>query len=295
MPGKQANVTMRGAVNEDDAKAILRRLSSVIPVPRQDDYGIDFYCQEYSDETKTSHQVRSIYGVQIKPNLDEYALGNFDKKGQWKKYELTWYRTISIPCFLGIITNNGDQLAIYSLISLKCVFHKATSEPYIIKVNSKNSEHSFRYEEPVVNKKNTEFEEWICNLGSPIIQLNRAQLNEKGLLDNCKTVLNKWISIDRMNALFLSFGIDRVMSYKNWSPNIIHNNDEITIWDYWQKPLNTTVLNNISSIAGPCLALINKNYEESNRESLPGVNEIHHWMKENGFDDPYVSIFEKKV
>ena len=293
MPGKQANVTKRGAINEDDAKSLLRRLSSVIPVPRQDDYGVDFYCQEYSDETKTSHQAKSIYGVQIKPNLNQYALGTFDHKGKWKKYELTWYRSLSIPCFLGIITDGGNQLLIYSLISLKCVFHKAITEQYRIIVKSECIGKHFQFEEPVVNNAN-EFEEWICNLGLPIIRLNRTQLKSEELICNCRNVLNKWISMDRMNAFFLNSGIDRVVSYKNWSPNKLHSH-EATIWDYWQRPIQREVLYNISRIAGPCLALMNKNHEESTGESLPGLKELHKWMTDNGFADPYVSIFDKRT
>ncbi|MCD4744379.1 MAG: hypothetical protein K8R67_18095 [Desulfobacteraceae bacterium] len=293
MPGKQANVTRRGVINEKDAESILARLSSVIPVPRYSDYGIDFFCQEYSKETRTSHQVKSIYGIQIKPNLNEYVLGGFDKNKNWKQYELTWYRYLSIPYFLGIITNGGNDLSIFSLISLKCVFHKTSATPYMIKVESEcNAEQPFKFKEPIANRTD-KCEEWTCNLGLPIIQLNRTQLGNTQLIERCKGVLNKWISLDRINALFLSFGIDRVISYKNWMPNKVDLND-ITFWDYWQTPLNKEVLHNISKIAGPCLALMNKNYEASTGEWMPGLKELHQWMKTNNLDDPLISTFEKQ-
>jgi len=294
MPGKQANVTKRGAINERDAESILTRLASVIPVPRYSDYGIDFFCQEYSEETETSHQAKSIYGIQIKPNLNRYILGAFDHNKNWKEYELTWYRSLSIPCFLGIITNDGNHFSIFSLISLKCVFHKASTIPYMIKVKSEcDTKKPFKFEEPIANKTN-KLEEWTCNLGLPIIKLNRRQLGNKKLISSCKGVLNKWISMDRMNALFLSFGINRVISYNNWMPNKVDPCD-ITFWDYWQTPLNKGILQNISKIAGPCLALMNKNYEESTGKSLPGLKELHKWMKDNKLDAPFISTLKSCV
>lgn len=289
MTGKQANVTRRGAIHEDDAKAILRRLSSVIPVPRQDDYGIDFYCQEYSNETTTSHESQGIFGIQIKSSLDEYELGGLDRKGTWKEYDLSWYRSLSIPYFLGIIGDDGNQLAIYSLISTKCVYHKATEKPFKIQFKSEcKTKTNCRFEEPVSDGSGN-IVRWICNLGLPIIQLHRSQLSDSDLVENCRDVLSKWIEIDRINAVFLSFGLQRVVSYNAWSPNVL-DTEGIIGWDYWQIPLRKELLIRLSRIAGPSLALMNKNYEASHGEPLPGIKELDDWMKANGMGDPFMSI-----
>ena len=69
----------------------LSSIAQVIPVPRQEDYGIDIFCG-LTKIDKNELMIEDVFGVQVKKMQKDLKIiyGGKNKKKEWKKYEIEW-------------------------------------------------------------------------------------------------------------------------------------------------------------------------------------------------------------
>jgi hypothetical protein len=95
MPGLRLFSFHEGDRSEYLAHYLLSYFASVVPVPRQEDYGLDFLCGVVRRTGNRLH-VKRYFGVQVKSaEALDVEYGGM-KKGRWKRWEVTWLRPAPI-------------------------------------------------------------------------------------------------------------------------------------------------------------------------------------------------------
>src|SRR6185436_858017 len=110
-----------GASYEEVAKLLLGRITSVIAVPRERDFGIDLYCQSRAPLGNGLETVTDICGVQVKGGDQDLQYGGM-KDDSWREFEFTWLKTLTTPLYLAKVDKALSQVQIFPLQRLWRLF-----------------------------------------------------------------------------------------------------------------------------------------------------------------------------
>jgi hypothetical protein len=113
MPGERPYGLRQGDRREYLAQVFLSALGVSVPVPRQEDIGVDFYCALGREEgpTITFH---SPFAVQVgSDNSKHFVYGGFDAHGIWKRASVEWLFSQEIPLFVCTINSETDRCRLY--------------------------------------------------------------------------------------------------------------------------------------------------------------------------------------
>lgn len=228
--------TRKGTHAEYLANYYLSILGFTAPVPRQEDYGIDLFCNL---TTENEHQIfqGEPFMVQVKSSFEEITFGK--KKDGWNKHEIDFLFSIKSPLFFGIVNLEDDALNIYP-----------TSLLWFIKKEYPNCSHIvFRMNEKVgesihhIPKERKNIRSWksrggdgyryICDLQSPLLKITSKDLKNKERRSLFKEILKIAIRMEQINIVFDELGLPHFhwpFKYSTNSSNIeyknIHYDDE---------------------------------------------------------------------
>jgi len=94
---------------------MLGRLASMIPVPREHDFGIDFYCLPRRAAGPRSETVTEICSIQVKGSgADGLTFGGLGKAGDWQRLQLEWLRSLSHPLYFAVVDDQFRRVDLYS-------------------------------------------------------------------------------------------------------------------------------------------------------------------------------------
>lgn len=105
--------TRKGAHAEYLANYMLSLLGFTAPVPRQEDYGVDFFCSLNIDDNNRT-LVGDAYAIQIKSTVTSLTYGK-DSTNNWRRDQIDFLFNLKVPFFLGIVDLDSETLSIYSL------------------------------------------------------------------------------------------------------------------------------------------------------------------------------------
>jgi len=104
-----------GSSYEDCVQLLLGRIASLVRVPREKDFGIDFYCQPRVADGAQTEMVTELAAVQVKGGAESLAYGGLDRRGQWREYEFTWLRSLATPIYLAKVDRAYSAVELFSL------------------------------------------------------------------------------------------------------------------------------------------------------------------------------------
>lgn len=131
MPGGKSANLYEGDKGEFLAQYLLSFIGLPLPVLRQLDIGIDFYCN-ISDGGVPLLSFTDYFSLQVKKvnsktgELSQRITfgGHNDNKTVWKEYEIKWLFSQSIPFYLGIVDVIKSELKIYSTSTIWFIYHR---------------------------------------------------------------------------------------------------------------------------------------------------------------------------
>src|SRR5271157_3416337 len=195
---------------------MLSSLAQVIPVPRQEDYGIDAICALTKTDGKALF-VEDVFELQVKKKSDSVALcygGNDKKSGKWKKHEIFWL--VRRPVNPLIIALADVDLHIVDFYSTSNIWYARWmgGTPYEIRLlpDAEISELKLWLSESELKIEQKECDGhdgkvWSVPLGKPIARISMEDLdNEQSLLEIYKT-LQAWLMLDLRNVTHQRLGI----------------------------------------------------------------------------------------
>ena len=207
---------------------MLSRFASMIPVPWEHDFGIDFYCLPRVSSGHTEAPV-SFCAIQVKGESDsKLTFGGFrDGKPNWRKYELDWLKQLRYPLYLAVVSNTFDRLDLYSITRVLQIFWK-TSFPFSIScelqppafdADVSTAEPQAAPAEPPVS--HGDGNAWSASLGAPLLTLRFTDLVDEASRERLGAVLLAWIAIDNYSLECFFAGVPVVRIPQSYRTNAL--------------------------------------------------------------------------
>src|SRR5437867_6823813 len=115
MSGRRHVMDSAVSTYEDCARLLLGRIASLVQVPREKDFGIDFYVQPRIPTGPRTETVAELGSLQVKGGDQSLVYGGSDKNGVWREYEFTWLRSLATPLYLARADSTCTAVELFSL------------------------------------------------------------------------------------------------------------------------------------------------------------------------------------
>ncbi len=217
------------------AQYILSALAITIPVPRQEDVGVDFHCSLLRREGKKLYP-SSPFNIQIKSAgkgilRDGVRFGGVTKKGMWRDYQIKQLCNTDTPFLVGLIDLKKQRLDLFCTITRYFVLsnwrgiqmpREVALLPYV-----PNSDGNIGdgWHEDLPQRKGMPGTLWKLPLGQPIVSMTIADSEKPQRCEEVKTILEAYIRMDQENAIRFRSGL----GYFNW-PLKIQPGKQIDEW-----------------------------------------------------------------
>ena len=221
MPGKQPAFAVLGVQNETDAQSLVGRLSAPVKVPREHDFGIDFFCQLYTPMGTKSVSVDDVFTLQVKGMREVLRFGGI-RDGQWRDYEISWLRTIASPLFLARVQGTQPTLDLYSLAPIWRVLWQAASPFEILCATDPPSDTVYQRKEIEwldSGEQSGDGRAWSVPVGPPFLRLTHAALADDAWRSNAANLLRRHIQIERQNLLMFHLRVAIHECLEVWTTN----------------------------------------------------------------------------
>lgn len=283
MTGKQAKFAVRGAQNEAMASALIGHLCAPSQVPREHDFGIDFFCQLYSFGA-ASVTSEDLFSLQVKGSSEAVRYGGTDDDGKWRDYEIRWLQSQALPIFIARVRQH-DQIDIYSLglvwrvlwqaqnpFEIKCTTEEATSTPYTI------TEASF---EPATNANGQgDGSTWAVPLGPPFLRLTHTEVRDQNFVHSARDHLARYVELERVNLIrfMLRTAIHRYP--ETWATNSFGPITKVHKAMYWSQLPGENIVELMRAVE-PALVNLGVHLQWQNDRSAYRLIDVLEWLNGN--------------
>lgn len=304
MPGGKSKNIDHGDKGEYLAQYLLSFLGLPLPVLRQVDIGIDFYCN-ISDRTRPLLTFSHPFSIQIKKINEKTGLlsepisfgGLNTKKTKWKRYEIDWLFNSEIPFFIGIANIHMKSLSIYSTSAVKFVYNehfdctKITLSPRFDKNDNSNVNHPKISDIDCTNSLESygDGKEYIVDLGQPIIELNINNVFIADVLEGQKTLFKTFMDkVEKRNITQRVLG----SPFFWWNKNLL--NSEIA-WYVSSKLDKEKIFEELVPIILPLAIFYSENHMQDDLEKITGtLLMIEKYIPNEIKNGPLKNIFNSK-
>lgn len=205
-------------------------IAQVIPVPRQEDYGIDLSCG-LTRISKNDLIVENVFGIQVKNYKKNIRIkyGGIDKDRKWKKYEIEWLLFKPHHPFLILIADmDAKKIDLFTTSPMWHVrWHTGYPYPYQINlIPYKTGDTTKKIKNDIEEKTKLnkldygDCKIWNVNLGDPIISLYVDDFLNKNKQEEIYKILKFWIEFDQRNVTHQLLNIPYCEKYNAWETNL---------------------------------------------------------------------------
>jgi hypothetical protein len=223
MPGQQANFAIEGDRYEITVQNILMSILSMVNIPRQRDFGIDFYCSVLLRSGNFAQTTRDLFALQVGGRSKPITYGGL-RNGIPCQYEIDWLKSLTIPIFHARISADRETVDIFSLLPVWRIFFRSPS-PFKIECEFQEpSEDLFTLpdEQPTPSNEEGAFGDgniWRVNLGPPILSVTKRNLDASEFADRAKMLLRLWLQPSWTTIVRFQTGIALTDFIMSWSTN----------------------------------------------------------------------------
>jgi hypothetical protein len=237
MTGKQAGFAVLGAQNETVACDLIGRLCAPVKVPREHDFGVDFFCQLYTPGGGKSVGVDELFALQVKSEAEELSFGGLRDK-QWREYEITWLRTLAVPLVLGRVNATNAELHLYSLSPIWRVLWQ-TDHPFKITCQTEPCT-SVPYERPDPIRHDAgeslgDGSMWSVPLGPPFLKLTHASLANSTSATAAANLLRWHLQLERRNLTRFQARVAIHQCLQRWSTDDFSGTFAVSTAMFWSS------------------------------------------------------------
>jgi hypothetical protein len=222
MPGLRLFPFQEGDRSEYLAHYLLSYFASVVPVPRQEDYGLDFLCASVRRKENRLHVTR-YFGVQVKSSgAQDVAYGGM-KRGRWKHWEVEWLYDQDVPLLIAVVDRKQGRMKLYSTMRMWWA-HWQFGFPYKVllrpDLHLEGSDLQRRYRRRRSHARHGDGHTTVVPLGRPIADVTQQRLEHPGRREAVANCLESWIDLDRQNIVHWKQGVPYTAERMKWRPNV---------------------------------------------------------------------------
>lgn len=234
MTGRKSYAFHEGDRSEYLFTFFFSSIAAVIPVPRPEDYGLDFLCALTRKEGPSLY-VEKEFAVQVKSSSEKYlSYGGFNKDGQWKKWELKWLFEQSHPFFIASVDRDAWNVKMYATCR-KWFVQWMSGKPFEIRFTLEESSEKaddFRFPYQLVEKATADIGDAKCYtlpLGKPIVEIDYDQLIESDFRENLYLCIDRWIEAERKNIQNHMLHVPLSFEFVQWDTNQVPEGNMVTV------------------------------------------------------------------
>jgi len=287
MPGKQASFAVAGAQNEVVAEDLIGRLAAPVRVPRQHDFGVDFYCQLYMPNETRSVSVTEVFTLQVKGQSEGLQFGGA-QNGEWRDYEVAWLRTLATPHFLARVDAAEPAVELYCLGQIWRVLWQ-TPAPYEITCTTEAAT-SQMYQRLDVHYETLEetlgdMRRWNAPIGPPFLRLTHADLSNPTRREQARRLLAFLIRVERANLLRFQQRVAVHKGLETWSTNLSSQYILLSEAMFWSSVPGDN-LRELGEALTPGVVNLGAHLQWQNDKDAYRLIPILRWLETRGVLDP---------
>ncbi|HMX00841.1 MAG TPA: hypothetical protein PKL56_15845 [Cyclobacteriaceae bacterium] len=297
MSGLRVYNFREGDRSEYLANYILSGIGLVTPVPRQEDIGLDFYCQ-IADQEKGNLTFGSPYVLQVKSESENsIVFGNDDAK-EWNEDNVAWLFKLQQPLFFGFVNKEKFEISIYNTSPIAFCYYNG-STPSVVEFRRREKANNSDIGSP----QKIQLAKWeqgkgdgykhIIDLGQPLITINNDDLYDKEVLKRKKEILRSAVEVKRQNITYYEFGLP----YINWLLRVECNKPFVQAWSHFKASDKKILEHYYNALAQSFISLgMNlKNFGEKDllNNLIPFLKKIPMTQVPNEIKRDYPEFFER--
>jgi hypothetical protein len=273
-----------GAQYEIAVHSLLNPFASLVSVPRQDDFGIDFYCHLRRPTGIHTETVSDLAALQVKGGEASLVYGGADARGDWRKHEIAWLMSLSTPLYLVKIPRDRKVVDIFSLGPVWHRFMAQAVYPFEIACTTQppSVNADWQLTEPTftVGPERGDRRRWMVDLGAPIVRVSVEDSDDPSHRERVALVLRTWIANDRQNLMRFLQGIPVFSGFSGWQTNSL-NGLRRSIAQHW----SATPGENIASLCQtgePLLVNLGIHLQWQNDQGAYALTPTLEWLNQRG-------------
>lgn len=210
MSGRRHIMDSVGSTYEDCVRLFVGRIASLVAVPREKDFGVDFYFQPRVPIGPKTETVAELGSFQVKGGREKLGYGGLNRRGEWREYEFTWLRSLVTPLYLARVNVGCTAVEIFSVWPLWLIFWQQVTSPFEVVFTTQPAGASQHDWHPLKSSPSTphprgtgkgDGKGWTINLGPPILRVTSKDLNDTVFCQRAVAVLRTWIMYDRLTLM----------------------------------------------------------------------------------------------
>jgi hypothetical protein len=189
-PGSIAINLHEGSRSEYLAHFVFTAFGTAIPVPHQEDTGLDIYCTLLKQEGRQAWP-QACYSVQVKSTMDPWVFEGTDSA--------RWLIEHPLPIFLCIVQKAEARILVYHTTPRFAAWTMPGLPErleLILGTETKAVTSSWAWDGPI-------------NLGAPILDFTISEILDTAKIEEVKSVLKFWIDFDVENLVRIKSGIQQ--------------------------------------------------------------------------------------
>jgi hypothetical protein len=284
--GRRHVMDSAGSTYEDCVRLFLGRIASLISVPREKDFGIDFYFHPRIPSGPRTETVAELGSLQVKGGAQDLVYGGLNARDEWQEYEFAWLRSLATPLYLARVDANCRSVELFSLWPLWLIFLKHTPFPFeVVFITHPESDEHHPWQDPVASPHpdgdgKGDGMEWTVDLGPPILRLTQDKLDDGAFRQRAITVLRQWIIYDRLTLMRYHQGIpvlDGITEWKTDYPQAL----EVRTWQRWNSQPGANIAHLCQTIA-PMLINLGAHLQWQDDWAAYKLIPVLEWINERG-------------
>lgn len=207
MPGARLRTFRLGDRSELLVEQLLTAFAFTTRVPRQEDFGIDFFCSLIHQEEQLL-KAGPFFAVQAKSSTDAIVYE--------KPHELEWIRNQENPLLICVADRNALAMDVYSTWNLLCgVLNNWRGQTKASRIVLRPG--VVHHVWPWV-QDNDDGSQEIC-LGKPIARVTDADIFNNIRMEPIANAIGEWVALDRTNIVNRHANMDWVLAPITYNTN----------------------------------------------------------------------------
>lgn len=228
MPNSLGASWHKSNLNEYLAQCFLSALGVSVPVLRQEDIGIDFYCA-LSEETKGRLTFHSPFTVQCgSEGAKDFVYGGFTDKGRWRREARDWLFDQQVPLFACTVNAKEARFRLYQTTA-KWMVRNACGH-YIMTAVELVPGGKFDPVDTAIPREKIAKDSDQCDgsdgfkygipMREPVVELRITEITDDEQLDRARAAIKKAVVVEREN---ITYNHDLQIFISNWFTDIVTN------------------------------------------------------------------------
>jgi hypothetical protein len=168
-------------IRSDAATKTASNTYSVKSPRREQDFGIDFFCEPRVRTGPQTETVTELSAIQVKGGNERLTYGGIDRRGRWREYEFAWLQSLAVPLYLARVSRALDCVELFSFWPMWLIFWRQSELPFEVTFQTGSvQEWSMpTYRKSPIGQSYGDGLRWTVPLGAPILRLTDDDLSRE--------------------------------------------------------------------------------------------------------------------